>query len=437
MNHIKLTDTQRSVRIEIPAFSAVIPGQTISYGSVPFLIFGRKWGLNVYPHGLRPASKDYGQRIDIYVHIWAKDSTETEAQFLSWVRENNLHFNLIVTEPEPVALHTVQSSEGLWCDMEDEAGWWLFSLKASSRLLELTNDTLIVEMQFQPRKPTSPTITPKPLLDSKGQPVHAPKTSAPPIPVAPFPTLSDPTLEVFFDNKLLHDLTIYCGNKKIYLQRSFVSQKLSRFSTIHSKSVGGILIDAPYDVAYAFFSFAYTGKFVLDRSADSYAHLYLLSEMYGENNLRRYCGRELYGLLRADIAVTLLCAFGGRSISLQEFLVAYIIHNISEVMATDNFKRMFSGPRVRKSRRLLAILRRMETNPVDGMKPTISPSVGGEVVVSASSFDGKHSAAFRSLLMNPDVADVHFLVEGRYIYAQKSVLSAVLPLFPGSHLLLP
>ncbi|KAI8852851.1 hypothetical protein BC829DRAFT_46865 [Chytridium lagenaria] len=485
MNHIKLTDSARSIRIQIPGFSKVVPKQTISYGSVPFLIFGRKWGLNVYPHGLRPSSKDYGQRIDIYVHIWAKDSNETEAQFKTWVRENNLHFNLVITEPEPAALYRVESSESLWCDMEDEAGWWLFSLRASSRLLELTNDTLIVEIQFQPGPSTNtvPAIGPSllgfsPLSDQRKLLPHikdvANKNLKFPDPVRfrPFPTPYDPSLEVFFNNQTFSDLVVVAQGREIHLQQCFVSQKLPNWASIHkdihadlettlattapqspntfesstkpSKSSTRLLIDSPYQVLHALFSFAYSGTLALDPTPDSYAHLYVLSERYGMDTLRRYCKRELHALLCPDAAVSLLCSLGGRSPTLQEFIVAYIIHNFTDVMASDGFKRLFFGPRVRHSRRLLAILRRMETRITVGddarahaavTVSNVAAAVGlvtspaSEFSAVGSKLDWRRSMAFRSLLTNPEVADVHFLVEGRYIYAQKSVLSALSDFF--------
>ncbi|KAJ3103089.1 Leucine-zipper-like transcriptional regulator 1 [Phlyctochytrium planicorne] len=440
MAHLKLTEAERSVTLSVPSFSKIQPGQTVSYGAIPFHVFGRKWGVNIYPHGLRSSSKDYKQRIDIYVHIWARDSSETEEQFLAWCRDNKLSFSVLVTEPEPAALYIKHDSPSLWCDMEDEAGWWMTSISASSRLLDLTNDTLIVEIKFQSAEALTKAISqtasirePRKGISVSDAKKNHRKKDAESIRHVPFPTNSDPATEFLFNNKDFHDLIVSAESEVLYLHNRFVSRKLPGWSsstkharTVHeaNPNIATVTINAPYEVVQAFFSFLHIGSFTMKMHANNLAFLYVMSDEYGLNELRRYASREIYRYLNPDLAVTLLCKLGSRSATLQEFLIAFIIQNFCDVMVNDNFKRMLSGPHIKHPRRLLAILRRIETQKVEGEEVAIAP--GSDV---SPKLDQRHALAFKSLLTSPEVADVHFIVEGRAIYAQKSVLSALSDFF--------
>ncbi|KAJ3084942.1 Leucine-zipper-like transcriptional regulator 1, partial [Quaeritorhiza haematococci] len=340
--------------------------------------------------------------IDVYVHIWAKDASETEQQFLAWIKEHGIEFTLTVTEQAPAALNVVRTSKTTWCDMEDAAGWWLISLRACPRLLELTNDTLIVKIEFQNALASSTSSTSN-------------QHTKPPQP------LFDPVMESLLDNPNLSDFKFIAENRPIHVQKCVLQAKLPNWSSIITPSTPDSVIveNIPYDVVKSFLIFVYMGHLTIDGTAKTNAYLYLLAERYGLEDLRRKCARNVYRCMKPTDALDLLLMFGGRSPRLQELMSVFIIQNFQEVKATECFKKLFMNPTRRGTARLLALLRRMVTvAPTRPKPPEVAPQ-------PALKLDWRHANAFRSLLTNPAVADVRFIVEGKTIYAQKSILSAV------------
>ncbi|TPX67928.1 hypothetical protein SpCBS45565_g03452 [Spizellomyces sp. 'palustris'] len=344
-------------------------------------------------------------RIDIYLHIWAQNANETEEQFLSWIRANNIDFQITITEPEPAALHVVRSSQSTWCDMEDAAGWWLISLRSSPRLMELTDDTLIIRISF---------TTAEAGLRQKSDVINGKDvTTLPTGPVQAAGALP----EGLFDDPKISDLTVIAGEKPIYVQRSVLA---SRLRGCEPPEDGSPLIidDVPYEVVRAAIAYAYTGALHIENTAKNHAYLQVLAERFGMEQLRRTSRRMVYSCLTVTDALDVYMALGGLSPSLRELICVYIIQSFAEIRSSDAFRRLYTHPTRRSTASLLAILRRMEV--IAPHRPPIF-----EPTEPAGNLDWRRSMAFRSLLANPAVADVHFVVEGKILTAQKSVLSSL------------
>jgi hypothetical protein len=194
--------------------------------------------------------------------------------------------------------------------------------------------------------------------------------------------------------------------------------------------------DMSYDVFYAFMSFIYTGRLPLDLTNHNLCKLHLLCEQYHVPTLQKYCGRELYGSLKPLEACTLLNSYGGKSAVLQEILVFYIVHNFKAISALNGFAWMLTAPKkLNKMRRLLAVLRRLEVPELSCSSKTQEPSHDASsatidsLLSPSPKLDWRRSMAYRSLLSNPAVADVHFIVEGKTVYAQQSILSVLSDFF--------
>ncbi|KAJ1548193.1 hypothetical protein HK405_004015 [Cladochytrium tenue] len=407
---LRLTERSRSVQLEIPAFSRLGRGHAVSYGASPFLVGGRKWGLNVYPHGLRQAARTYGQLADIYVHLWARDANESEDEFLRFVRSHGIHFLITLTEPEPTALRATYSSHDIWSDMEDAAGWWHVSLDVPPQLLDLTNDTLIIVIDFQPAitnpspTPTSSSLsTMQPLNSARGGVILNPLALAAASEKQNRPTGTnireterrrlypaahwDPAMKGLFDNPKVSDFEVVADGKPIFVQRCFLEAKMTPAawsalladvgpvndtSQVRKKgakpepSSGAALIinDVPFDIVRAVLLFMYTGEFTLERNASTLGYTHVLAERFGLEDFRRFAGREIYRHIRAADAVELLRTFGGKSARLQEILVFFIVHNFAMLKELGSLDELalecMKEDGLNPAKRLLALLRRLE-----------------------------------------------------------------------------
>ncbi|KAI8915454.1 hypothetical protein DFJ77DRAFT_462735 [Powellomyces hirtus] len=461
----QLNEQTRSLELAITNFSNVDKAQTFSYGATPFLIgTDRKWGVNVYPFGLKPTSKDYMQRIDIYLHIWARDARETEHAFREWIRENNIRFTLTVTEPEPAALRIISSSEHSWCDMEDAAGWWKVSLKACPKLMDLNNDTLLIRIAFGGAA-ESPT-------DSMA--VWPSQTEVLPLPAMPVDSANGGGGLPFglFDNPHISDFTLFASGKPIHAQRCVLEARLpgwaqfislphnasqrnnkqrrsistdtasgsSTSSTSSSAAIHGI----PYPIVRAFLYHIYTSTPpAIPPTAKDYAYLYLLAEGFCTPHLIKAAKRMVYACLTIADALPLYLHFGGRSRHLQGLIAFYISQNWNEIKPTEAFARLYTHPTPNGTEMLLRLLQRMHTVHEPASRGYSGHSVASSLsseddenedgedeedkddptTTTPTKLDPLRQVAFRSLLSNPAVSDVHFCVEGKIITAQKSVLA--------------
>ncbi|KAJ3184596.1 hypothetical protein HDU87_003997 [Geranomyces variabilis] len=472
-----LTEHSRSLELAVTNFSKVRVDQTFSYGATPFLICSeRKWGVNLYPFGLKPGSRDYGSRIDVYLHIWARDSRESEASFKEWIKNNKVcndmldnkmwptsyvvltldrfqvNFTITVTEPSPAALHVVSSSRHCWCDMEDAAGWWKLSLKASPKLLDLNQDSLIIRIAFGDTAPD----------------VAAGGTDMMPLP-ASLGSANQAGLPIgLFDNPHVSDFTIWAGHagsefRALHVQQCVLEGRLPRWaefrawsqsaspviSNKHRPTLGTLpasgsassattpagagegephvgpssacIAGVPYDVTHAFLTHIYTWVSPsVACTARDYAYLHLLAEAFGLRRLAKACRRMVFALLTQADAVFMLLLFGGRSRGLEALISSWIVQNWTDVRPSEAFRRLYEHPTRNGTARLLAVLRRMKIAPTRLSSPSINDD--SKPGVPLHTMDGPRYAAFSTLLDNPAASDVHFIVEGRRITAQKSVL---------------
>ncbi|KAI9356513.1 hypothetical protein DFJ73DRAFT_822876 [Zopfochytrium polystomum] len=465
---LRLTEKSRSVQLEIPGFSTLSRSESVSYGASPFLVGGRKWGLNVYPHGLRQASPTFGQLADIYVHIWARDKAETEEEFLRFVRSHGIHFVVTLTEPEPAAMSMSFSSTEIWSDMEDAAGWYHITLDAPPPLLELTNDTLIIIIDFQPSpavinsSPSTPTAA-----SFNGAAMHSSLAQTPisnsfkPSPTKPFDRFKlfpaahwDPAMKGLFNNSKVSDFEVIADGQPIYVQRCFLEAKVgseiwqqaldgsAQWTTPpapppnprlrdakHGSQPNSLMVnDVPFEIVRSVLLFIYTGEFELEQTPTNLGYVHVLCERFGLNDLRRFAAREIYRHIKEADAIDLLQSFGGKSSRLQEIIVFFIVHNFALLRENGSLKQLISAAgkdNGDSARRLLALLRRIDVASDNSKRPSALDSVPSSSITPTPKLDWRRSMAFRSLLSNPLVADVHFVVEGRTIYAQKSVLSAL------------
>ncbi|KAJ3161082.1 hypothetical protein HDU86_007703 [Geranomyces michiganensis] len=458
-----LTKLSRSLELAVTNFSQVRTDQTFSYGTTPFLISSeRKWGVNLYPFGLKPNSKDYGSRIDVYFYIWARDSHESEASFKEWIRSNKVKFTITITEPPPAALHVVASSQHCWCDMEDAAGWWKLSLKASPKILDLNQDTLIIRIAFDD-------------IPDAASDASAPTeggTEMLPLP-ASHGTANQGLPTGLFDNPHISDFTMWAGHassefRAVHLQQGVLEARLPRWgefrawsrsaspivSNKHRPPLGGsstvasasaptppadsqtsggelhtgassaCIAGVPYEVTYAFLSHIYTNAPpIIDCSVRSYAYLHLLAEGFGLSWLIKACRRMVYALLTEADAVSMLLLFGGRSPGLEAVISSWVVQHWADVRPTKAFRRLYEHPTRNGTARLLAVLRRVKTAATPLSSPVITEDRKSDIAMHC--VDGPRCVAFATLLDNPAASDVHFIVEGRRITAQKSVLMSL------------
>ncbi|TPX55070.1 hypothetical protein PhCBS80983_g05625 [Powellomyces hirtus] len=460
----QLNEQNRSLELAITNFSNVDKGQTFSYGATPFLIgTDRKWGVNVYPFGLKPTSKDYMQRIDIYLHIWARDSRETEHSFREWIRENNIRFTVTVTEPEPAALRIISSSEHSWCDMEDAAGWWKVSLKACPKLMDLNNDTLLIRIAFG-----APAESPRDLMA-----VWPSQTEVLPLPAMPVDCANGGGGLPFglFDNPHISDFTLFTSGKPIHAQRCVLEARLPGWtqfislphnasqrnnkqrrsistdtasgSSTSPTSSSAVMHGIPYPIVRAFLYHIYTSTPpAIPPTAKDYAYLYLLAEGFCTPHLIKAAKRMVYACLTIADALPLYLHFGGRSRHLQGLIAFYISQNWNEIKPTEAFARLYTHPTPNGTEMLLRLLQRMHTVHEPASRGHSGHSVASSLsseedenddgedeedkddpTTTPTQLDPLRQLAFRSLLSNPAVSDVHFCVEGKIITAQKSVLA--------------
>ncbi|KAJ3167313.1 hypothetical protein HDU88_002233 [Geranomyces variabilis] len=453
-----LTEHSRSLELAVTNFSKVRTDQTFSYGATPFLICSeRKWGVNLYPFGLKPGSKDYGSRIDVYLHIWARDSRESEASFKEWIKNNKVDFTITVTEPPPAALHVVSSSRHCWCDMEDAAGWWKLSLKASPKLLDLNQDTLIIRITFG----DTPSDVAVGGTDMMPLPASLGSANQGGLPIG------------LFDNPHVSDFTVWAGHassefRALHVQQCVLEGRLPRWaefrawsqsaspviSNKHRPTLSALPASAststvsatspvvsgegephvgpssacipgvPYDVTHAFLTHIYTwAPPSVACTARDYANLHLLAEGFGLRRLVKACRRMVYALLTQADAVPMLLLFGGRSRGLEALISSWIVQNWTDVRPTEAFRRLYERPTLNGTARLLAVLRRVKTAATRVSSPVMNEN--SKPGVALHSVDGPRYAAFSTLLDNPAASDVHFIVEGRRITAQKSVLMSL------------
>ncbi|KAJ3131260.1 hypothetical protein HK100_006576 [Physocladia obscura] len=510
---VKLAEQERSVTLEIPDFPSLTQhrfntlagiGPVVSFGASPFLVWlltlwqssGRKWGLNVYPRG--HDSRNPTSRIDVYVHVYAKDEKESESDFLAWVAAKKLHFNLTLTELPPQSLSVKYSSENHWSDMEDGAGWWYFTLEVATQLLELTEDILVVKLSFDEKGPAppipSPSSQPATMFSNKDRggvllnPIALmsrsqksllsnlidPKEMYPLFPTA----IYQPALDSLFDNPAFSDFQFSVGSQLIHVQKCFIVAKLTSWTptTKDIEEISGIR----YEVARSFFNFVYSGRLPMLEIRDSIdalalSELCVLGERYGERDLTRFLLRHLYAATTPANAITLIETLGGKSDSVQELLAFVICKSFSTVRCTSEFSNLIIGcvsggtkeQRCLKTKRLLAILRRLETSDSSGLacnarnsvnnsssnvSDNLSPGIttyfvpprlnsfnsnnsSGNSTPEAAPisltpvFDARRSRAFRTLLSTASVSDVKFVVDGREIFAQKCILSSLSDFF--------
>ncbi|KAJ1557985.1 Leucine-zipper-like transcriptional regulator 1 [Nowakowskiella sp. JEL0078] len=434
----KLSESKRSLEISLQNFSSIDTVNTFSYGATPFLVHNRRWGVNLYPYGLRKNSNDINQRIDVFVHIWAKDDKETEEQYLQWIQSNKIRFTITITEPTPSLLFIQKTSEDAWCDMEDAAGWWLISLKACPRLLDLTNDTLIIKIDFEYNS----------------------------FPISKKNTESNENLggfDVLLNNKALSDFGISNGYEEVFVQKCVLSTKLPNFDSVLSRFSSNIDLSSsvsslssattqssnyrikevflnstnsfrqfklgltsqtlmisgiPIDILQTTLRYIYTFQIPVLENSESYAFMFLFSELFGVNELQRASKRGLLEHITATEALPMLKKFGQRSAALQELISVFVIQNFHAIkFHNPSFSDLLTPTPA--TPQILCILRRLDAKPPIHTIQTVHSHA------PAMNLDWRHSLAFRSLLSNPDISDVQFKVDGKIIYAQKSVLSAV------------
>ncbi|KAJ3066220.1 hypothetical protein HDU98_010477, partial [Podochytrium sp. JEL0797] len=368
--------SKKSLSLEIPRFSTHSDESVVvSYGANPFLVCGRKWGLNVYPTGHADSRTT---RVEVYVHVYARNERETEAEFLHWLESKKLHFNLTLSEPAPQALHVSYSSHRHWSDMEDGAGWWYFSLDTPAPLLALTNDTLLVSLDFD--ESTTTLLSPLPHLSlhqrrmSKDGPVvlnpvslmNRDRGSAVPpnianrelsVPLFPAAAGCDPALAVLFDNPAFSDYTFLVDDgaispttREIHVQKCFVQAKLPDWHPT-PQSYQEHVTDILYTSLHSFLTFLYSGRLPLLESPlpldpTALAHIHILSEQYGHKDLQRFISRYFYSSVSAGpphAAVELLVQLGGRSDAVQEMLVFLVCKNFAGVRGSTAFKELIEG----------------------------------------------------------------------------------------------
>ncbi|KAJ3020664.1 UNVERIFIED_CONTAM: Rho- BTB domain-containing protein 2 [Siphonaria sp. JEL0065] len=426
MRRVKLEESGRSVALEIPQFSQLAQARTngasvISYGASPFLVCGRKWGINVYPNGHGKIS-----RIDVYVHVYAKDGRETETEFLSWVQSKKLHFELTLTEPAPQVLNVSYSSHCHWSDMEDGAGWWYFGLDVASQLLELTNDTLLVSLKFDEKGPTpsnpismrrsskdGPVLL-NPLALNRLNSMNAGKLET----LYPlFPSANhDPAMLSLYNNPSLSDYAFRVkqtndvgDDKLIHVQKCLLKAKLTAWvpqsPPLKSKSEPRKVIedvkDFDYEVLNSFLTFVYSGQLPIleannPANAASLGQLCILCERFGgQYQLRRFISRQFYMAVSLDNVVDLLQDLGGRSDFVQELVVFVICNNFNSIRDSCAFKDLISDcvvgrtreERCTSTKRLLAVLRRLRV--LGGGRASVLETVfsdeGSPVIASVNS----------------------------------------------------
>ncbi|KAI8622677.1 hypothetical protein BC830DRAFT_1088317 [Chytriomyces sp. MP71] len=493
---IRLNEVDRRVSLEIPRFSVLASSGSnavVSYGATPFLVCGRKWGLNVYPNGHNASQQR--RRIDVYVFVHARDGRESEAQFLTWLQRNKVYFELVVSEPPPAVLHATYASHNHWAEMEDSAGWFYFGLEAPAPLLDLTNDTLKLDISFREGpSPPIPSSDRNESLVAHGEawmkPVRLNSTpqaidlaSLYPL----FPSANyEPAMEILLDNHSLSDFIFIAEDnaKAIHIHTAFLRAKVPAWTPKPSSNLvnttpcytgGGIsaqkplprqyFLDTPYPVLHSFLAFIYSGRLPLlerkDTAFDVYVlgHLLLLSEQFGAHRLRRFLLRRFYTSVTTANAVEMLVAFGGRSDAIQEVAAFVLCRDFASVREGGAFTGLVEAcvsesitkeEKCVATKRLLAVLRRLKAGEVvvpagalerqnstesDEPRSVLSMPVvddGGvnvEGPPAPPALDPRRTAAFRMLLCTPAVADVQFDVDGRVLYAQKCVLSLLSDFF--------
>ncbi|KAI9339009.1 hypothetical protein BDR26DRAFT_395671 [Obelidium mucronatum] len=305
-----------------------------------------------------------------------------------------------------------------------------------------------------------------------------------------FPTAThDPAMLSLFDNANLSDYSFKCtyestDHKLIHVQKCFLQSKLplwnpkpvvppkSKSSELSRKKVEEIA-DISYSALHSFLTFVYAGQLPLLETdsveAQSAGQLCILCERFGHFELRRFLSRFFYSAISHQNVLKLLRAFGGRSDHLQEILVFFICKTFASIRGSSGFKKLITDcvdrairkeERCISSKRLLAVLRRLSVSTTgDGPRPSLestlsdegspvltvpplNPSLSAEQLIPSRNqitsssnippvpaLDPRRSIAFRTLLSTASVSDVHFIVEGKTIYAQKCILSSLSEFF--------
>ncbi|KAJ3015554.1 hypothetical protein HKX48_004549 [Thoreauomyces humboldtii] len=238
------------------------------------------------------------------------------------------------------------------------------------------------------------------------------------LPLPAFTGMSLP--EGMLDNPNISDFTFWVRGTAIYAQKCFLDSRLPNWKDLVGENESSIKFDVVSAATVRLLLLlVYTGSLRhLPQTTVGYAELHLIAEGFGLADLARACRRMVYATLGPTDALPLLMRFGRRSVRMRDVLAVHIVQNWAIVSASDAFRRLIDRPTRAGADALLAILQRMDTVPVDD--DTAAPRRSRQ---PTPILDQRRFSAFRSLLDNPSVSDVHFIVEGRVITAQKSVLS--------------
>ncbi|TPX32353.1 hypothetical protein SmJEL517_g04527 [Synchytrium microbalum] len=431
----KLVECGKALEIQISKFSRSLPG-LLSYGQPPFFLANRRWGINVYPHGLKPSSKTYGQNVEVYLHIWTGTASENELQFRNWMAINNVKFTITITEPAPSLLNVVKTSDDCFVDIENEAGWFVASFRGNPRLLDLTNDTLVIRIDFNGSGGFYPSTPDSGLVKQ--------------------PSLG--ILERLFDNPPVSDLVFVAKNdsegREIHVQQCVLEGQSdilanliaeTRRTNNSSDKPRLVIPNVDHDTLKHLIRCIYNEYH--QPPIPNLCPMYIVAESFALPYLSRRFGRCIYQHLptldsesecaSGLSAFRLLKQYGCDSPSLSNILAAHCIHSWNELSQSPEFKDSYIRPTADSTLALATLLRRMNVvkSAMPGSPARVAENTEDSTGTNPSfKLDWRRCMAFRSLLSNPAVSDVKFLVEGKTIYAQKSVLCSVSEYFAAMFL---
>ncbi|KAJ3232038.1 hypothetical protein HDU81_003329 [Chytriomyces hyalinus] len=299
----------------------------------------------------------------------------------------------------------------------------------AAQSLKLTNDTLTIciELDDGPTPVSASSATARQSLDSQ--------SLYPLFPSAHY----DPAMEHVFDKAALSDFAFIAEGKPIHVQRHVVAAKVSiwkpqiRHSLMKVRSPNNhpLAISIPMNAFAAQATLPYI-QTALD--ARLLGQLCILAERFGaERKLLHMCVRRFDSLLTKENAVEMLQLFGHETDLLQEIIALLICKEFGAVRETSAFQSLissFSGPadpkeQCMKSKRLLAILRRLKT----GTAAMGNNTSEKDALSAPPVMDPVRLVAFRQLLSTRPVADVRFIIDGKVVFAQKCVLSSLSDFF--------
>ncbi|KAI8838534.1 hypothetical protein BJ741DRAFT_648070 [Chytriomyces cf. hyalinus JEL632] len=442
----------RSASLHIEDFSRYShEGKDLLYNGLSLLVCGRQWSVFVRPNPLLPR-----HGINVYVSISAERAGVPEAEFLAWLSQNKVHFTVSISEPEPASFFAKFSSHDHCSN-----GWFDFPLQVpAAQSLKLTNDTLTICIEFDDG--------PTPVLERSATAqtsvsVPNPNSQAlyPLFPAAHY----DPAMGNVFDNAAFSDFAFIADGKPIHVQKHFIAAKVSAWKlppdvrqdsplnagspqheqqpacTIHPFEC---IPNTSYTALHSFLAFLYSGQLPLLESKETASdarllgQVCILAESFGaEQKLLRVCLRRFDSLIAAENAVDMLLMFGHESDCLQEIIAFVICEQFGAVRETSAFQSListFEGPGNReeqcvKSKRLLAVLRRLKTTAAVTDDGETWDSSEKDALSAPAVMGPVHSVAIRQLLSTPSVSDVRFVVEGKVVYGQKCLLSSLSDFF--------